>query len=57
VAAVDETLAQDAIDAIRVDLEPLPFTVDPLESLFPGGPNARTDGNVVDNRRRPAAER
>ena len=46
VAAVDETTAQDAIDKIKVDLEPLPFTVDPLQSLFPGGPNARTDGNV-----------
>ncbi|HKE46055.1 MAG TPA: xanthine dehydrogenase family protein molybdopterin-binding subunit [Steroidobacteraceae bacterium] len=46
VAAVDETTAQNAIEKIKVDLEPLPFTVDPLQSLFPGGPNARTDGNV-----------
>jgi CO/xanthine dehydrogenase Mo-binding subunit len=47
VAAVDETTAHEAIEKIRVDLEPLPFTVDPLESLQPGGPNARTDGNTV----------
>ena len=47
VAAVTETIAQDAIDAIVLDLEPLPFCVDPLESLRPGGPNARTDGNTV----------
>jgi len=47
VAAVDETTAQDAIDLIDIDLEPLPFTVDPLESLYPGGPNARSDGNVA----------
>jgi CO/xanthine dehydrogenase Mo-binding subunit len=46
VAAIDETTAQDAIEKIKVDLEPLPFTVDPLQSLFPGGPNARSDGNV-----------
>jgi CO/xanthine dehydrogenase Mo-binding subunit len=46
VAAVDETTAQDAIEKIKVDLEPLPFTVDPLQSLFPGGPNARSDANV-----------
>jgi xanthine dehydrogenase molybdenum-binding subunit len=46
VAAIDETTAQDAIEKIKVDLEPLPFTVDPLQSLFPGGPDARTDGNV-----------
>jgi xanthine dehydrogenase molybdenum-binding subunit len=46
VAAVNETTAQDAIEKIKIDYEPLPFTVDPLQSLFPGGPNARSDGNV-----------
>jgi xanthine dehydrogenase molybdenum-binding subunit len=46
VAAVDELTAADAIEKIRIDLEPLPFVVDPLVSLRPGGPNARTDGNV-----------
>ena len=46
VAAVDETTAQNAIAAINLDLEPLPFCVDPLESLRPGGPNARTTGNM-----------
>jgi CO/xanthine dehydrogenase Mo-binding subunit len=46
VAAVDEVTAADAIEQIVVDLEPLPFVVDPLESLRPGGPNARLDGNV-----------
>ncbi|HZF32019.1 MAG TPA: xanthine dehydrogenase family protein molybdopterin-binding subunit [Gammaproteobacteria bacterium] len=50
VAAESETIAQDAIDLIKLDLEELPFTVDPLESLYPGGPNARSDGNVLDNR-------
>ena len=47
VAATDETTAQNAIAAINVDLEPLPFCVDPLESLRPGGPNARTEGNTT----------
>src|SRR5690606_36492746 len=47
VAAVDEATAQDAIDRIRIDYEELPFTVDPLQSLFPGGPDARLDGNVI----------
>ena len=46
-AAVDETTAQDAIRKVRLDLEPLPFVVDPLESLRPDGPNAREDGNTV----------
>ena len=47
VAAVDETTAQDAIDLVRLDLEPLPFVVDPLDSLRPDGPNGRADGNNV----------
>ena len=46
VAAVNETTAQNAIAAINLDLEPLPFCVDPLESLRPDGPNARTTGNM-----------
>ena len=47
VAAETEALAAEALERIRVQYEELPFTVDPLESLFPGGPNARTDGNVA----------
>ncbi|MGI9625753.1 MAG: xanthine dehydrogenase family protein molybdopterin-binding subunit [Longimicrobiales bacterium] len=50
VAAVDETTAAAAIEAIRVDLEPLPFVLDPLDSLRPGGPDARLDGNVFRGR-------
>src|SRR3954454_5454286 len=46
VAAVDERTAAEAIERIEVDLEPLPFVVDPVESLRPTGANARTDGNV-----------
>jgi xanthine dehydrogenase molybdenum-binding subunit len=45
-AAVDELTAAEAIEKIRLDLEPLPFVVDPLVSLRPGGPNARKEGNV-----------
>lgn len=48
VAAVDETTAADAIEQIEVDLEPLPFVLDPLESLRPDGPNARLGGNTFD---------
>jgi CO/xanthine dehydrogenase Mo-binding subunit len=46
VAAVDEATAAEAIELISIDYEPLPFVIDPLVSLRPGGPNARTDGNV-----------
>jgi xanthine dehydrogenase molybdenum-binding subunit len=50
VAAETEQLAQDAIDLIKIEYEPLPFVVDPLDSLHPGGPNARLDGNVANPR-------
>ncbi len=46
VAAVDEATAAEAIEKIQIDWEPLPFAVDPIASLRPGGPNARTQGNV-----------
>ncbi|MCE2433919.1 MAG: xanthine dehydrogenase family protein molybdopterin-binding subunit [Candidatus Latescibacteria bacterium] len=50
VAALDEQTAQDAIDKIAIDYEPLPFTLDPLESLYPGGTNAREEGNIRNRR-------
>src|SRR5882757_10048988 len=46
VAAVDELTAADAIEKIQIDFEPLPFVIDPLDTLRPGGPNPRTDGNI-----------
>src|SRR5258708_6013701 len=46
VAAVDELTALEAIEKIEIDWEPLPFNVDPLDSLRPGRPNARTQGNT-----------
>src|SRR6266850_63990 len=46
VAAVDELTAAEAIERIEIEWERLPFVVDPLVSLRPGGPNARLDGNV-----------
>lgn len=46
-AAETEQAAADAIAMIEVELDPLPFCLDPLESLKPNGPNALTGGNVV----------
>ncbi|WP_306547091.1 xanthine dehydrogenase family protein molybdopterin-binding subunit [Desulfobulbus sp.] len=46
VAAIDEATAIAAIEAIDISFDPLPFVIDPLDSLRPGGPSARTDGNV-----------
>ena len=51
VAAMTEQQAEDAIEMIKVDLEPLPFCVDPLESLKPNGPNANVGGNVANRRK------
>ncbi|MGD0162139.1 MAG: xanthine dehydrogenase family protein molybdopterin-binding subunit [Candidatus Sulfotelmatobacter sp.] len=46
VAAVDELTAAEAIEKIHIDFDPLPFVIDPLDTLRPSGPNPRTDGNV-----------
>ena len=46
VAAVDELTAAEAIERIDLDLEPLPFVVDPVESLRPGSASGRLEGNV-----------
>ena len=46
VAAVDELTAIEAIELIDIDWEPLPFNVDPINSLRPGTPTARAEGNA-----------
>ena len=50
IAAVDEQTASDAIEAIEIEYEPLPFCLDPLDSLRPNGPDARLDGNTMRGR-------
>src|SRR5947199_386620 len=47
VAAESEAAAAEAIEAIKIDFQQLPHVTDPLESLFPGGPDARSNGNVA----------
>jgi len=46
VAAVDELTAAEGVERIDVDLEPLPFVTDSLDSLRPDGPSARLEGNA-----------
>jgi CO/xanthine dehydrogenase Mo-binding subunit len=46
VAAVDELTAAEAIEKIEIEFEHLPFAIDPLDTLRPGGPNPRLQGNV-----------
>jgi len=50
VAAVDEVTAANAIELIKVDFEPLPFALNPVDSLRPGSPNANLKGNVWQGR-------
>lgn len=50
VAAIDEYIAGDALDLIRVEYEPLPFVVDPEEALRPGAPLLRPGGNLLGGR-------
>src|SRR5262245_31052511 len=56
VAAVDEYTAAEAIERIDLELEPLPFVVDPLVSLHPGGPVPRQEGNIWFRPPRPEAK-
>ena len=46
IAAITESIAAAAVEKVKIDFEPLGFVVDPLDSLFPGGPNAHEGGNV-----------
>src|ERR1700721_2969330 len=54
-AAVDELTAAEAIEKIEIEFEPLPFVIDPLETLRPGGPNPRLEGNIWVQAPAPAA--
>jgi xanthine dehydrogenase molybdenum-binding subunit len=46
IAATSELEAAEAVEAIDIEFEALPFVVDPIEALRPGSPNARTQGNI-----------
>ena len=46
VAAVDELTATEAIEAIEIEFEPLPFVTDPFEAMRPDSGNPREQGNV-----------
>tara|TARA_B110000438_G_scaffold300178_1_gene351959 strand:+ start:1501 stop:3906 length:2406 start_codon:yes stop_codon:yes gene_type:complete len=47
IAAIDETVASDALEKVRYDMEVLDFVIDPMKSLQPNGPNARGKSNVA----------
>jgi CO/xanthine dehydrogenase Mo-binding subunit len=46
VVATDELTATEAIEKIKIQWEPLSFSVDPVASLLPGAMNPRVEGNV-----------
>ena len=47
VAAESEQIAAHAIDAIELDLKPLPAVFDPEEALLPGAPRVHEGGNLA----------
>lgn len=50
ILAEDEEVCEDAIDAIKVEYEPLPFVIDPVEALEPGAPRVWPEGNLFNGR-------
>ncbi len=48
VAAIDEEIAQEAVELIKVEWEPLPYVLDPEQALLDGAPLLHDDkpGNV-----------
>ncbi len=49
VAAIDEDIAEEALDLINVEYEELPFVTDPLEAMEPSAPLVHEDkpGNIA----------
>ena len=51
VAAIDRHIAEEALQLITVEYEPLPFVLDPEEALKPGAPQIWPEGNLSPNAR------
>lgn len=49
VAAIDEDIAEEALDLITVEYEELPYVTDPIEAMKPGAPLVHEDkpGNIA----------
>ena len=54
VAAIDRHVAEEALQLIAVEYEPLPFVLDPEEALKPGAPQIWPEGNLSPNARNEA---
>ncbi|HWQ77329.1 MAG TPA: molybdopterin cofactor-binding domain-containing protein [Anaerovoracaceae bacterium] len=46
VAAATKEIALEAISKIKIDLEELPYVIDPVEACKPDAPQVRPDGNI-----------
>lgn len=51
VAAVDEAIAEEALDLIKVDYEELPAVFDPFKAMEPGAPIIHDGGNIALHRK------
>ena len=49
VAATDRYIAEDALQLIEVEYEPLPFVLDMEEAMKPGAPEIQPGGNISPN--------
>ncbi|MDI7259875.1 MAG: xanthine dehydrogenase family protein molybdopterin-binding subunit [Thermodesulfobacteriota bacterium] len=47
VAAVDEDVAREALDLIKVDYQALPFVLDPQQAMKPEAPKIHPQGNII----------
>ncbi len=47
IASPDPTIAEEAVDLVKVDYEPLPSVFSPMDALTPTAPKIHPDGNVA----------
>lgn len=47
IASYDPSIAEEAVDLVTVDYEPLPTVFSPVDALKPGAPNIHKNGNIA----------
>lgn len=47
IASYDPSIAEEAVDLVTVDYEPLPTVFSPMDALKPGAPNIHKNGNIA----------
>ncbi len=47
IASYDPSIAEEAVDLVKVDYEPLPAVFSPIDALKPGAPTIHQNGNIA----------